>query len=170
MKGKQTALMAVVGMALLATVMTVSSPAPALALSHLNPDGDFTLNSDIPDARIYSSGTTDNTDEEVGAEEENDADDEDRMTTTTDGSNGEEDSDGNDQDSNENSNAEKDSSHIAYEKLLRCLLNVETETEQEVQDCFESSYGEMDNSENANDSEDEDEDEEDTEEDENSEE
>jgi hypothetical protein len=159
MKGKQTALMAVVGMALLAIVMTVSSPAPALSLSHLNPDGDSTLNSDIPDARIYSSGTTDNTDDEVGAEEENAADDEDRVTTTTDGSNGEEDPDGNDQDSND-SNAEKDSSHIAYEKLLRCLLNVETETEQEVQDCFESSYGEMD----------EDEDEEDTEEDENSEE
>jgi hypothetical protein len=68
-------------------------------------------------------------------------------------------------------NAEEDSSHIAYEELLVCLLNVEEETEQEVQDCFESSYGGMDSSENANDSEDEDEDEdeEDVEEDENSE-
>jgi hypothetical protein len=99
MNGKQTALMAVVGMALLATVMTVSSLAPALALSHLNLDGDFTSN-----------------------------------------------------------NAEEDSSHIAYEELLVCLLNVEEETEQEVQDCFESSYGGMDSSENANDSEDEDDD------------
>jgi hypothetical protein len=50
-------------------------------------------------------------------------------------------------------------------------LNVEAETEQEVQDCFESSYEGMDSSENANDSEDEDEDEdeEDVEENENSE-
>jgi hypothetical protein len=152
MNGKQTALMAVVGMALLATVMTVSSPAPALALSHLNLDGNFTPNSDISDDRIDSSGTTDNT-EEVGAEEEYDADDEDSDTATTDG--------------NDNSNAEEDSSHIAYEELLGCLLNVEAETEQEVQDCIESSYEGMVSSENANDSEDEDEDEEDTEEDQN---
>jgi hypothetical protein len=141
MNGKQTALMAVIGTALLATVMTVSLPDPALALSHLNLDGNFTPNSDIADDGIDSSGTTDNTDEE-----ENDADDEDSDTATTDG--------------NDNSNAEDDSSHIAYEELLGCLLNVEAETEQEVQDCIESSYEGMVSSENANDSEDEDEEEE----------
>jgi hypothetical protein len=149
MNGKQTALMAVVGMALLATVVTASSPAPALALSHLNLDRNITPISDIANEGIDRSGT----DEEEGAEEENNADDEDRMTATTDDGIEEEDS----EDGNDNSNAE---AHIAYEELLRCLLNIEAETEEEVQACIESSYGEMDSSENANDSEDGDEDEE----------
>ena len=36
-------MMAVVSMALLATMITISSPTPALAHGHWNPDGDFTL-------------------------------------------------------------------------------------------------------------------------------
>jgi segregation and condensation protein B len=43
MNGRQTALMAIIGMALLATIMIVPLPKPTLALSHWNPDGDFTL-------------------------------------------------------------------------------------------------------------------------------
>ena len=46
MNGKQTAMMAVVSMALLATMMTISSPTQALAHGHWNPDGDFTLQSE----------------------------------------------------------------------------------------------------------------------------
>jgi hypothetical protein len=148
MNGKQTALTAVIGTALLATVMTVSLPDPALALSHLNLDGNFTPNSDIADDGIDSSSTTDNTDEE-----ENDADDEDSDTAILDGGNEKEVS----EDGNDNSNAEEDSSRIAYP--MGCLSNVEAEMEQEVQDCIESFYEGVDSSENANDSEDEDEDE-----------
>src|SRR5919106_5943527 len=43
MNRRQTTMMAVVSMALLATLMTISSPTPALAHGHWNPDGDFTL-------------------------------------------------------------------------------------------------------------------------------
>jgi hypothetical protein len=39
----QTTMMAVVSMALLATIITISSPTPALAHGHWNPDGDFNL-------------------------------------------------------------------------------------------------------------------------------
>jgi hypothetical protein len=43
MDKRQTTMMAVVGMALLATMISMSSPTPALAHGHWNPDGDFTL-------------------------------------------------------------------------------------------------------------------------------
>jgi hypothetical protein len=43
MNRRQTTMMAVVSMALLATIITISSPTPALAHGHWNPDGDFTL-------------------------------------------------------------------------------------------------------------------------------
>jgi len=43
MNRRQTTMMAVVSMALLATMITISSPTPALAHGHWNPDGDFTL-------------------------------------------------------------------------------------------------------------------------------
>ena len=39
----QTTMMAVVSMALLASIITISSPTPALAHGHWNPDGDFNL-------------------------------------------------------------------------------------------------------------------------------
>ena len=43
MNRRQTTMMAVVSMALLATMITISSPTPALAHGHWNPDRDFTL-------------------------------------------------------------------------------------------------------------------------------
>jgi hypothetical protein len=43
MNRRQTTMMAVVSVALLATMITISSPTPALAHGHWNPDGDFTL-------------------------------------------------------------------------------------------------------------------------------
>jgi hypothetical protein len=43
MNRRQTTMMAVVSIALLATMITISSPTPALAHGHWNPDGDFTL-------------------------------------------------------------------------------------------------------------------------------
>lgn len=126
MNGKQTALMAVVGMALFATVITMSSPAPALALSHWNLDEDTS-----PNTGLDSSGTTDDT-EEV---EEEAADDEDRNTATI-------------TQSNDNRDVEEDSSQVAYEEFQGCLSSISGEpTEQEVQDCLESSYRGMDSGE-----------------------
>lgn len=43
MDRRQTTMMTVVSMALLATIITISSPTPALAHGHWNPDGDFNL-------------------------------------------------------------------------------------------------------------------------------
>jgi hypothetical protein len=43
MNRRQTTMMAVISMALLATMITISLPTPALAHGHWNPDGDFTL-------------------------------------------------------------------------------------------------------------------------------
>src|SRR5918992_890901 len=42
----QTTMMTVLSMALLATIITTSSPTPALAHGHWNPDGDFNLQSE----------------------------------------------------------------------------------------------------------------------------
>jgi hypothetical protein len=62
---KQTTMyLAIVGMALLVTVMTVSSPTPALALGHWNLDENFDPNSGFAEDGMDSSGTTDNTNEE----------------------------------------------------------------------------------------------------------
>jgi hypothetical protein len=43
MDRRQTTMMAVVSMALLATMITISSPTPALAHGHWNPDADFSI-------------------------------------------------------------------------------------------------------------------------------
>jgi hypothetical protein len=65
----QTTMMAVVSMALLATIITISSPPPALAHGHWNPDGDFNLqpesdlDSDEMQIRPLSAESASNTDE-----------------------------------------------------------------------------------------------------------
>ena len=46
MDRQQTTLMTVISMALLATIITISSPTPALVHGHWNPDGDFNLQSE----------------------------------------------------------------------------------------------------------------------------
>ena len=61
MNRKETISIAIVGMALLATVMTMSSPTQALALGHWNLDEDITPNSGLAEDSMDSSGTTDNT-------------------------------------------------------------------------------------------------------------
>lgn len=128
--------LAVAGIALLATLMAISSPTQALALGHWNLDEDFIPNSGIAEDVADGSGTDEHTD---GEEEESTtaaATDEDDDEASEDGSN---DSDG-----------KEDSSHAAYDALQACLSDVEevgSPTEQQVQDCMESSYREMDNSE-----------------------
>ena len=128
--------LAVAGIALLATLMAISSPTQALALGHWNLDEDFIPNSGIAEDVADGSGTDEHTD---GGEEESTtaaATDEDDDEASEDGSN---DSDG-----------KEDSSHAAYDALQACLSDVEevgSPTEQQVHDCMESSYREMDNSE-----------------------
>jgi hypothetical protein len=147
MNGKQTALMTFVGLALLAAIITVSSPrlSSALALGHWNIEENYIPNSDSTEDSMNSSGNTDNTNE---VQEENaggNGANEDGVTATEDSGQEEGPEDG-----DNNSNTEEDSSHIAYKELQRCLSNIEGEpTEHQVQDCIESNYGGMDGSRNA---------------------
>ncbi|CAN5212246.1 hypothetical protein BH18THE2_BH18THE2_30070 [soil metagenome] len=139
MNRKETISLAIVGMALLATVMTMSSPTQALALGHWNLDDDSTPNSGLAEDGMDSSGTTDNTN---GEEEDSD---EDSTSATADDDEEEGSEDGT------NSN-DQDSPSVAYEEFQGCLSNAEVEgspTEQEVQDCMESSYSGIDSNENS---------------------
>ena len=137
MNRKETISLAMVGMALLATVMTMPSPTQALALGHWNLDEDSTPNSGLAEDGMDSSGTTDNNNGE-----ENDSDEGSDSAIADDGEESSEDG--------TNSN-NQDSSKVAYEEFQGCLSDVEGEgspTEQEVQDCIESSYSGIDSNEN----------------------
>jgi hypothetical protein len=132
-----TTYLAIVGMALLVTVMTMSSPAQVLALGHWNLDEDYISDSGFTKDGRDSSDATANTNEE-----EADNSNEDSIDAATKDEDEEEDS----KDSNDESNAEEDSSNVAYDDLQACLSDAEGEgfpTEQEAQDCIESSYGKM---------------------------
>lgn len=135
---EKTISLTIVGMALLATVMTMSLPTQVLALGHWNLDEDNTPNSGFAEDSVDSSGTTDNTNEV----EEEDNSDEDNTTAKAD--------DGEEEGSEDgiNSNDKKeDSSHIAYVEFQGCLSNLDgSPTEQRVQDCMESSYSGIDSS------------------------
>jgi hypothetical protein len=123
-----TTALAIVGLALLATI-TMISPTQASALGHWNVDEDFIPKSDFADNDMDSSGTSDNTDDE---------EEEDSTAAANPG-----------EDSTDNSNGKEDSSHSGYEAFQDCLAEIEeSPTEEEVQDCVESSYSGMDNSEN----------------------
>lgn len=125
-KKETTVSLAVVGLALLATI-TMISPTQALALGHWNVDEDIIPKSDLANDDMDSSGTTDNTDEE---EEDSTA------------------AAGTGEDSTDNSNGKEDSSSSGYEAFQDCLAEIEeSPTEEEVQDCVDSSYSGMDNSE-----------------------
>ncbi|MDQ3976083.1 MAG: hypothetical protein M3264_06120 [Thermoproteota archaeon] len=135
-KKETTASLAIVGLALLATI-TMISPTQALALGHWNVDEDFIPKSDFADDDMDSSGTTDNTDEEEGEEGSSDKVEEDSTDAADTG-----------EDSIDNSNGEEDSTSSGYEAFQDCLAEIEeSPTEDEVQDCVESSYSGMDNSE-----------------------
>jgi|SRR5215216_5610018 hypothetical protein len=137
---KQTTMyLAIVGMALLATVMTVSSPTPALALGHWNLDENFDPNSGFAEDGMDSSGTTDNTNEE-------DSDEDSSTTAATTDEDGEEGS----EDSSDGSSKKEDSSHVAYDDLQACLSDAAgrgSPTAEEVQGCVESSYAQSDSNE-----------------------
>lgn len=128
--------LAVAGIALLATLMAISSPTQALALGHWNLDEDFIPNSGIAEDVADGSGTDEHTD---GEEEES-------TTAAT----KDEDEDEASEDGSDDSGGKEDASHAAYDALQACLSDVEevgSPTEQQVQDCMESSYREIDNNE-----------------------
>jgi len=133
-KQTKTMSLAIVGMALLATVISISSPTQALALGHWNLDEDFAPSSGLSEDGMDKSGTTDNTKEE----------DEDSTTATT----ADDDEEGGSGDSSGVSTSEEeDPTHAAYHNLQACLSDIKGErspTEQEVQDCIDSSYSEID--------------------------
>ena len=138
MNRKETISLAMVGMALLATVLTMPSPTQALALGHWNLDEDSTPNSGLAEDGMDSSGATDNT----SGEEE---DSEDSTSATAD--DGEE--EGSEDGTNSNDKKE-DSSHVAYDEFQECLSGLGgSPTEQEVQECMESSYSGIDSDEDA---------------------
>ena len=131
---KQTiASLAIVGMALYATVMTtmMSLPTQALALGHWNLDEDFAPSSGFAEDGTDSSGN---------AEKTNDNGED----STTAAAMDVDEEEGSEEDTG--SNDKKDSSQVAYDDMQVCLSDAEGEgspTEQEVQDCIETSYGEM---------------------------
>jgi hypothetical protein len=133
-KETSTALV-VVGLTLLATI-TMISPTQASALGHWNVDEDFTphIHTQIAQDAQDSSGTSDNTDEEI--EDSSDEEEEDSITAANTG-----------EDSTDNSN-EEDSTSSGYEAFQDCLAEIkESPTEEQVQDCVDSSYSGMDNNE-----------------------
>lgn len=133
-KQRKTMSLAIVGMALLAAVLSMPSPAQALALGHLNLDEDFTPNSGLAEDGMDSPGTTDNTN---GEEEDS------TTATTTD----DDEEEGSRDSSDDSTSEEEDLTHAAYHNLQACLTDINGErspTEQEVQDCIDSSYSEID--------------------------
>jgi hypothetical protein len=129
-----TAYLAIVSMALLATIMTATTPTQALAIDYGSPDLNYQPSSGFVGDGADSSGTSDNTDEDSTDDEQKDS----TTAATT----------GEDEGSEDSLNDNEDSSGSAYETFQDCLTQVgESPTEQEVQDCIDSSYGGQDNGE-----------------------
>ena len=131
MNRKEATMMAIVAPALLATIVTATTSTPAFSLGHWNLDEDY-----IPAAGMANSDTEITDDEEESSDEDSDtaaSDDEDRESS----------------DDTDSSN-EEDSTHAAYEDLQACLSDSDGEgspSEQEVQDCIDSSYSGNDSAE-----------------------
>jgi hypothetical protein len=134
-KKETTVSLAIVSMALLATI-TMISPTQAFALGHWNLDKDSIPNRDVAQNGEDSSGTSDSTDEET--EDVSDEEEEDTTTAAT----TVEDEEGGSEESNESSDDKEDSSSSGYQAFQDCLAEIEeSPTEEQVQDCIESSYG-----------------------------
>jgi hypothetical protein len=128
-----TASLAIVCMALLATIMTATTPKLALAIDYGSPDLNYQSTGGFVEDGADSSGTSDNTDKDSMDEEQEDS-------TTAIEDEGSEDGD--------DSSNDQDSSSLGYEAFLDCLAEIEEfPTEEEVQDCVDSTYSGMDNSE-----------------------
>lgn len=119
MNRKEATMIATITTTLLATLLTMTSSTSAFALGHWNIDEDF-----VPSTGMANSDTESTDDEEEGSDEDTDTD---------------------------NSDGSEDPSQVAYEDLQACLSDSSGEgspSEQEVQDCIDSSYGENDDAEN----------------------
>jgi hypothetical protein len=138
MNRKETiASLAIVGMALLATIITATTPTQALAIDYGSPDLSYLPKGGFAEDGTNNSDNSDNTKGDSGDGEEADS--------TTAATTGE---DEGSEESNNSSNAKEDSSSLGYDAFQDCLANVgESPTEQEVQDCVDSSYGGQDNGE-----------------------
>ena len=127
-----TASLAIVSMALLATIMIATTP-QALAIDYGSPDLNYRPIAGFVEDGTDSSGTSDNIDEDS-------ADEEQEEDSTTGATTGEEEG------SEDSSNDKEDSSSLGYEAFQDCLAKAgESPTEQEVQDCIDSSYSGQDN-------------------------
>jgi hypothetical protein len=129
MNRKETTVsLAIVGIALLATSMSAMIPTQALAIDYGSPDLSYQPSDGFVRDGADSSGTSDNTNEDSVDEEQ-----EEIITDAT---------------GNEDDGDKEDSSGSGYETFQDCLAELgQSPTEQEVQDCIESSYGGQDNNE-----------------------
>ena len=133
MDRKEATTIAMITTTLLATILTMTSSTSAFALGHWNLDEDF-----VPSTGMADSDTESTDDEEAGSDGDSD-------TANTDDEERENSGDTDNPDGNE------DPSHVAYEDLQACLSDSSAEgspSEQEVQDCIDSSYGGNDGAEN----------------------
>jgi hypothetical protein len=149
MNRKEATMIAIVATALLATIMTATSSTPAFALGHWNLDEDY-----IPAAGMANSDTESTDDEEESSDEDSDtaaSDDEEESSDEDSDTAASDDEDRESSDDTDGSN-EEDSTDAAYEDLQACLSDSSGEgspSEQEVQDCIDSSYGGEVSAENA---------------------
>lgn len=133
MERKEATTIAMITTTLLATILTMTSSTSAFALGHWNMNEDF-----VPSTGMANSDTESNDDEEEGS-------DEDSETANTDDEERENSGD------TDNPAGNEDPSQVAYEDLQACLSESSAEgspSEQEVQDCIDSSYGGNDGAKN----------------------
>jgi hypothetical protein len=129
---EKTASLVIVSMALLATIMIATTPTQVLAIDYGSPELNYRPSGGFVEDGADSSGTSDNTEEDSADEEQ-----EDSITGATTSE---------DEGSEDSSNDKEKSSGLGYEAFQVCLANAgESPTEQEVQDCIDSSYGGQDN-------------------------
>jgi hypothetical protein len=177
MDRKEATMLAMIAITLLATILTMTAPTSAFALGHWNIDEDFVpatgmANSDTEDSETANtddeeegsdedSETANTDDEEEGSDEdsetantddEEEGSDEDSETANTDDEEEGSDEAGENSGDTDNPDGNEDPSQVAYENLQACLSDSSGEglpSEQEVQDCIDSSYGGNDGAENA---------------------
>jgi hypothetical protein len=133
-KTETTVSLAIVSMALLATI-TMISPNQALALGQWNTNEVFTPNGDVAEDGMDSSDSSD--------EEEGDS-------ITAAGTDEDKEQEEGSEDSSDTSDGKEHSSSSGYQAFQDCLAEIkESPTEEQVQDCIDSSYGPEDENEDA---------------------
>lgn len=146
MNKKETVHITIMGMALLATVITMSSSAPALGLGHWNLDEKFDPGTGYAKDGMDSSQVSDDTSSEVedaAVDAAIDSPNEDSTTAIMEDGYKEAPAEA----SIDNTDSEEVLSDVAYEEFQNCLMSMDGEpTEQKVQDCLGLDYTETDSS------------------------